>query len=961
MRDKYILFVMLLASLFFLSGCFNSSYDYTSGFEDVGENSVTGSEQDSSLSNRSLNGQFAFSLKLVPVKVEVIAIDENFKEKKTITGKIAEDGYSFSVDKFCYPTSLIKIRYTLKSPIQNFKMNFSQYASIADNRNLSITLASAIKGSRIESLIDDDAFSFDAADLKATRELYHILRLDSATAGLKSSDSLSHWLAVNTMNSYVENMSYSYFGGNFDSTFQKRFELLSSALSDENLWWNSVSKIEIADAIVRNFRDRIIPMDGFLKPFADFWSGAYKLPACDSSNYLDSIKNPAKSSVYFENAFICNKGGSKNVFYYWHPVNEMEDEIGLCPLLYQCSKMYNDSVYVSNRNDMDWRLGNAKETLIYLYGECNQEKLNQARTIRDTMFLCDRDYKNFFWTQNFDTSRVSHDVLVENRALRKYGKCSDTNNLVKHDIDLTDFVQCVDGKWIIISEERYYGDSCTEARTGERLRTPRAKYYRCVARGDKYAWIGILAPEYYGDVCDDANNKKIVEHDSVYFKCNSGLSWGTPSWGVLKTEDILPPVFHKDTCREKKVVKYDDTYYICRDKEWKALSKEEAIPPVIDEQPCDWTIEQTYVHYGDDYYICMDSKWSYADKDTVPLPEIHGDTCDSRYWGRMAEYDNEYFMCFWTINATFTRGYWYKAGGNSTAVYKYNKTRGSYCASGQVGTTLEWNSEIDALMGCVKNTKTNVYEWGIVRPRDSTFVSEKVFAGGEFKADGAYEVTVDGITYEFDGFQLSREADTWRGNLEAYMYNHHVVIGGNRYEAEWADSNLYINSMRGETAVELSDIEPKSDSYKEFYEMWTDWVEQGNTCNGNAYGFHFPITSIQLKQYGEGFFADWNTAKTFCPKGFHIPDTTEWRKSSINTRTNAIASVVETYEPDHGRCNDKYSKGLVLLWSSTEKDSDTQFCLGYTTIQNRGDNRKGFLECPKDLFPLGQVMCVKDK
>lgn len=960
MRDKYILFVMLLASLFFLSGCFNSSYDYTSGFEDVGENSVTGSEQDSSLSNRSLNGQFAFSLKLVPVKVEVIAIDENLKEKKTIAGKIAEDGYSFSVDKFSYPTSLIKIRYTLKNLNRDFKMNFSQYASIADNHNLSITLASAIKGSRIESLIDDDAFSFDAADLKATRELYHILRLDSATAGLKSSDSLSHWLAVNTMNSYVENMSYSYFGGNFDSTFQKRFELLSSALSDENLWWNSVSKIEIADAIVRNFRDRIIPMDGFLKPFADFWSGAYKLPACDSSNFLDSIKNPAKSSVYFENAFICNKGGSKNVFYYWHPVNEMEDEIGLCPLLYQCSKMYNDSVYVSNRNDMDWRLGNAKETLIYLYGECNNSNYKKVRVACDTIFLCDRDYKGFFWSLNIDSLSVSRETFREYLVLKKYGECSKTNNLVKGIVDSTYFVQCVDEKWIEISEDVYFGDSCTEARTGERLRTPRAKYYRCVARGDKYAWIGILAPEYFGDVCDDARNKRIVEHDSVYFKCNSGLSWGTPSWGVLKTEDILPPVFHKDTCRENRVVKYGDVYYICRDKEWKALSKEEIIPPVLDELPCGKSEKQSYVNYDDDYFICDNDKWSLADKDTIPLPIIHGDTCDSRYWEHMVEYDNEYFICSW-VYATLVGGYWYKAEKSSAAVYKYNKNRGSYCASGQEGTSLEWNSEIDALMGCVRNTRTNDYEWGIVRLGDSTSLNEKEFAGGKFKANGVYEVTVDGIAYDFSGFQLSRVADTWKYGLVAYMYNHHVTIGNIRYEAAWADTNLYINSVRGETVVDLSDIEPKSDSYKEFYEMWTDWVEQGNTCNGNAYGFHFPITSIQLKQYGEGFFADWNTAKTFCPKGFHIPDTTEWRKSSINTRTNAIASVVETYEPDHGRCNDKYSKGLVLLWSSTEKDPDTQFCLGYTTTQSRGDNRKGFLECPKDLFPLGQVMCVKDK
>ena len=358
----------------------------------------------------------------------------------------------------------------------------------------------------------------------------------------------------NTMNSYAETMSYSYLGGNFDSTFQKRFELLSSALSDENLWWDSISELEIADTVVQNFRNRVIPMNEHLKPFADFWNSAYKLPACDSSNFLDSIKNPAKSSAHFDDVFICNKGDSKNVFYYWHPVNEMEKKIGLCPLRYQCSRSYNDSVYVSYKDDLDWRLGNAKETVVHSYGECNQEKLNQARTIRDTMFLCDRDYKNFFWTQNFDTSRVSHDVLVEFYAMKKYGECSNINNLAKYEIDTTEFVQCVNGKWVNITEDFYYGDSCTEARTGERLRTPRAKYYRCVARGDKYAWIGILAPEYFGDVCDDARNKRIVEHDSVYFKCNSGLSWGTPSWGVLKTEDILPPVFHKDTCRENRVM-----------------------------------------------------------------------------------------------------------------------------------------------------------------------------------------------------------------------------------------------------------------------------------------------------------------------------------------------------------------------------------------------------------------------
>ena len=946
MRERYILFVKLLASLLFLSGCFDSRYDYISSFEDVGENSVTGYEGDTTLKNRSLSGRFDFSLKSVPVKVEVVAIDENLKEKKTIAGKIADDGYGFSVDKFSYPTSLIKIRYTLKNPSQNFEMSFSQYASIANNRNLYITLASAIKGRRIESLIEDDAFSFDAADLKATRELYHILRLDSA---------------INAMN--VENMSYSYLGGNFDSTFQNRFELLSSALSDESLWWNSVSEVEVADAAVQNFKDRNIPLNSAIGVFADFWSGAYKLPACDSSNFLDSIKNSAKSSAHFDDVFICYKGSGDNAFYYWRPLNEMEKEIGLCPLDNQCSRSYNDSVYVSGKNDMDWRLGNAKETVTHLYGECDQEKLNQVRIIRDTMFLCDRDYKNFFWTQDFDTSRVSHEALMESYALKKYGECSEANDLAKFEMSATEFVQCVNGKWTNISDAYFYGDSCTEARSGKVLRTPVAKYYKCKKHwfSGEFEWAGILATEYYGDVCKAESNKKIVEYDSVYFKCNCEEGLNSGEWSVLEAKDVFPPVSHKDTCREKKVVKYDDVYYMCKDREWIYLSKDEAIAPVVDERPCSWLEENTFVNYGEDFFICKDENWIFVEKKKVPPPIIHGDTCDSRYWGHLVEYDGVFYVCSRNAGSS-TVGFWTDAKETSATVFEYNRDRTDYCKFGQVGTTLEWNSKIGSLMGCVKNTKTDDYEWGMVRPRDPTSINEKVFAGGEFKADGEYEVTVEGITYEFDGFQLSRAPDVWSENILAYMYNHYVIVGKKRYEAEWADSNLYINGVRGDTVVDLSGIEPKSDSYSTFYETWFDWVDRSNTCNGNAYGFHFPITSIQVKQYGEGVFADWNTAKTFCPQGFHIPDTTEWKMSKIHTHTNAIASIEESYEPKHGLCgSDKYSKSFVLLWSSTEKDSDTQYCLGYTTTQPYGDNRKDLLECPKDLFPLGQVMCVKDE
>ena len=963
MRKTWILSVAFFGLSLFLSGCVDLSYDYTSSFEEIGKNSVTGSEQDSSLANRTLEGQFDLFSKLVPVKLDVIAIDENFDGKDTLAAKITLDGgvYRFSVNKFSYPTSLIKIRYTceIKDSLQNLKVDFLQYANIANNGTPTITLASAIKGHRIESLIEEDVFSFETADLKATRELYHIFRLDSVTMNLKSSDSSVH----KAMEWYVDAMSYCYLGGGFDSTFQKRFENLSLALDDERSWWNSVSKVQIADAIVRNFKERVIPMDSTVEVFANFWNDAYGLPACDTSVYLDEIKNPAESSAYFDSRFVCNRGGIEKVFYYWHPMNKMEEQIGLCSVHYTCSKEYNDPLYVSPKSDMDWRLGTARETVVYLYGECDREKWNQVRTASDTMFLCDRDYKDSsYWTRYFDTLKVSREAIVEDLALQKYGKCTEENNLVKGDLFLTDFVQCVNGKWGGISEEFYYGDSCTEEYSGKLLRTPNANYYVCRNLWDKYAWAEILATEYYGDICNAANDKEILEYDGVYIKCNYDSEWNSGEWTVLDAEEILPPIIHKDSCVEKKVVKYDELYYICKEKEWVLLSKEEAIPPVVDGLPCSWREEKTYVNYGEDYYICTNDKWSFVKNENVPLPEIHGDSCDSRYWGRMVKYDGVYFIC--APNDKYSSsdlGYWSEAPKTSVVLYEHNKDLGNSCASGQVGTTLEWNPEAGSLLGCVKNLKTDAYEWGFVRLNTPASISEKSFAGGEFKADGAYEITLDGIAYEFDGFKLSRKAEDWGDNLVAYMYNHHVVIGGNRYEAEWVDTNLYINSMRGETVVALSDIEPKSDSYSGFYKTWYDWVDRSNTCNGKAYGFHFPITSIQLKQYGEGVFADWNAAKSFCPQGFHIPDTTEWRRSSINTRTNAIASIEESYEPSHGLCGSKYTKSFVLLWSSTEKDSETQYCLGYTTTQPYGDNRKDLLECPKDLFPLGQVMCVKDK
>lgn len=304
--------MFLLSISLFLGGCFDSSYDYTSDFKNVDENSKTGKEIDSSLSNRSLKGQFAFPSKIIPVKVDIIVIDDDFNENNVIEGVITQGSslYSFSVDEFDYPSSLVKIRYVyrLQDSIQNFEMEFSQYASIADGCNPMISLASAIKAYRIKTLLEDDVFFFENADLKATRELYHILRLESDASG------------------NVEALSYGYLGENFDSTFQKRFERLSLALGDEEYWWSYTSEEKIADVFVEDYRDGIISMNDSLMTFANYWSMAYKLPTCDSGAVHDTIKNPAELSAYFEEEFLCDKVQLENVFYYWRPLIALKEE-----------------------------------------------------------------------------------------------------------------------------------------------------------------------------------------------------------------------------------------------------------------------------------------------------------------------------------------------------------------------------------------------------------------------------------------------------------------------------------------------------------------------------------------------------------------------------------------------------------------------------------------------------------
>ena len=49
-----------------------------------------------------------------------------------------------------------------------------------------------------------------------------------------------------------------------------------------------------------------------------------------------------------------------------------------------------------------------------------------------------------------------------------------------------------------------------------------------------------------------------------------------------------------------------------------------------------------------------------------------------------------------------------------------------------------------------------------------------------------------------------------------------------------------------------------------------------------------------------------------------------------------------------------------MLWTSVEKDDSTQYCLEniYLSLNTEETN---IVECPKDMYPMVQPLCIKDE
>lgn len=456
--------------------------------------------------------------------------------------------------------------------------------------------------------------------------------------------------------------------------------------------------------------------------------------------------------------------------------------------------------------------------------------------------------------------------------------------------------------------------TCTGARDSARVRVNSA-YYIC----NNSAWNPISREEYFLGICDTTSGNVLAgqyaRHDSVgYFYCNR--SWSR----------ILAPVYYRDTVKENRMVEYDGVYFTSSKYGWSVSTETEIKERVFEGIICDDRTSNMQKKVNDTLYnVCEKNKWN------------------------SVKFDGE---------RRLVNGLMEKYGLDESACY------GDF-----TGESLVWLEEEATLLGCCRSRSYGYNFWRFHVDVEG-FTGEEL-AQGRFSEgrNKNYLITKDGVDYVLrvgSSTYGSPEGEHASCNLNMSGY----VLDSVTYGAYVADGYVVGYRDAGSGRKDASTVVSmlfRSDSYDEFYGDLLGRLADDNRC------YPWPSAkcsdTLQNPAASQVLISDephiayqtWEQAQTRCPRGFHIPDTTEWKsirldKGSYYPRS---APIVERFgcNANGSICRESH---YDIVWSSTAKDDDTQYCieLGWNADVQYIVSR--VIECPRDLFPLVQTMCVKN-
>ena len=940
---KWFAVPFILATLF-AAGCCDHTYDY-SDYED--HDSSRGSVlYDSSGVLAALSGKFSLEAPLIPKSLTITALTANLEEVDVIEATIGVNdslGYTFTSDSSDYPTTFAKLTFTCTrgdSPDAK-ELSFEEYVDFGRYPAPAVNLFGALESNRVRYLVQEDGFYLGNAKKKASREIFRMFGMEWQEGVDFESDSIKF--------EALRLMPYLLAGSdNSDSAFVATFKKMSQAIGNgdsENATFRSdiFDTLKIADGLVARTDKRNLDFaktdTTSLLFYSALWEQAYGLSECDSIGKTAEVSN--KKSTFSQNLFVCEM--RKDSVFFWKPLDSLDLKYIPCYHGVTDNIQHNDTVYACSDAAMSWVVASPKAAIEYLFGPCDYGNKGKYRAYHDHVFICEGYGFSIRWTDTisgFDREKAEFEAYFYN----KYGDCTVNRENEKAAFN-EEYFRCHNGKWESITPLGYVTDDSCSA--GDTIMLPPSSYYRCDKNNN---WNPISYFDYYNIVCSEENQYEVLHDGIAYHWCvfRDGWRW---RWERIPADKQIPPVLNHDTRKDGHVVKYDATYYIFKNGEWEVLPNESAIPPVIHEDGCGETNDSTYVVYDGEYYLCRDSRWLYVSKENVIAPVLAGDSCSTDNKAEVRKYGDEYFVCVAGYNpyGQHISSHWSTATKDQIAIYDRNRNRGDYCAAGQAGTTLEWDKKAGGLFGCVKSVDGETYQWARIKISDMDSLEQKNFANGTFEKEGVYQCDVSGSHYVFDRFFWNDKQ--WKDYVRLRLEK--ATIGDVEYDARMINGKMYVRAPYGNKSVYLSDFETRSESFDGFYQRWSRWAG----VNG----------SIKFVYHGENTFTTWDEAEAFCPAGFHIPDTTEWKKSGVNEwkRTidsdemNRISNVIQGM--DELDSDGSFKRNLILLWSSTSKDDSTQYCFTYEiSSMILHTNIKAVIECPKDLMPMGQAMCVRD-
>lgn len=842
--------------------------------------------------------------------VDFVLVDKYYDYYKYRTGS-AEN-----IDKMEFYSPYIKVIADYVGSDSSSGMPFEYYVDITADKDETLDAPKALVFNRVENLVKKQNYSLKEA-------------LSSAYS---FADSLfDRYNVMKDLRRVCRSDVY-------DSTFFENFKELRDVLTENNSLPVEIA-VEVADWILSKqapFGGNQVAgsLEGTDKKIVECILG---IDSCGNGNdgKLDTIKT--SGSKYEGTVLVC-ESQTKNYtskLNFWRPQKELEKKIGKICTYENLEEVTFERVrYRCNRFSSDWEalddtvrtsalMADAKVSAVY--GKCGEDlKIDILRYYGDKLYICRESDGKSLWDS--DSNYINSVFPKEDKSLADYsfveayndarvalefGNCTEEREGEKN-VYGTSFYSCKNLLWTYnypISYDIYFCNSSDNGRKKEiNLGGNRYAYVIC----DGNDWSKISVHDYYGDVCNQDSIYRVVKHNDSYYRCNG------EEYEELSPEEVLPPMKDRKSCggknspEENTILKYDSTYYTCTQYGWVVSAEKDLVPPVLNGAFCTSANRDSVVKVEDEYYYCgYDHQWKKTDE------------------------RNYQKYVFWNENK-------------------------SLCSKGIKGTSLLWNDYLKTLYGCAKDSAGKKIEFRefVTGSRGAN----KVFAGGKFVSDALYQVADGDFTYEL----VINLKNSWYSQLLPSKVYEGSVDGANyKYDLWSVDSTTFIHPKRSDDSKLLSEIDNKSESFEEFFKSWDNRVSSGYWSHDEPW--EASVESVLVTKYSDQSFMDYATASAFCPKGYHIPDTTEWiipatyplYPKGENYFNHSLMVVTLVGEGDNGK-QDRVKKNVDVFWSSTSKDENTQYCAQFEETGTGYTTRAVILECPRDVYPFVQAMCVKD-